>query len=375
MSTATETYSPGLEGVIAGESAISTVEGGLRYRGYPVTELCEHCSFDEVAYLLLYGELPKAKELEAFQKRIAGARKLPEPLQKLFGELPKNAVPMDVLRSAVSILASYDPDLEDNSTEANLRKAERLYAQIPLAVAAQFHASRGRPNVAPRSDLTSAAHFLYLIRGREASPEEVKAFDVSLILYAEHEYNASTFAARVIVSTEADLHAGVVGAIGALKGRLHGGANEKVMDVIRAAGGSEKAEKWLMDTLARKERIMGFGHRVYKSGDVRAGVLKAFAAQMATAAGTTDAEKTAEIIETVMAREKNMYPNLDWPAGRLYHALGLEIPIYTPIFVMSRITGWAAHIIEQSAKNRLIRPRGKYIGQDVRSVVPIAKRG
>ena len=370
-----ETYSPGLEGVIAGETAVSTVEGGLRYRGYPVQELCEHCNFDEVAHLLLYGELPKAKELEAFQKRVVAARELPAPLQQLFQQIPKNVIPMDALRTAVSILAHYDPEVEDNSREANLRKAERMYAQIPLAVAAQYHASKGRPTVAPRSDLNTAAQFMYLIRGKEATPEEVKAFDVSLILYAEHEYNASTFTARVVVSTESDMHAGVVGAIGCLKGRLHGGANEKVMDVIKAAGGPANAEKWLMDALARKERIMGFGHRVYKSGDVRAGVLKGFIGKIGTSAGAKEAEKTAEIMETVMAREKNMHPNLDWPAGRLYHALGLEIPIYTPIFVMSRITGWAAHIMEQLGKNRLIRPRGKYIGNDLRSVTPIAKRG
>jgi 2-methylcitrate synthase/citrate synthase II len=371
----TEIYSPGLEGVIAGESAVSTVEGGLRYRGYSVTELSEHCNFDDVAFLMLHGELPTSKQLADFQARSAAARKIPECLRPLFAAMPKNVTPMDALRTAVSVLAHFDPDVEDSSPAANMRKSERLYAQIPLAIADQYHISRGRSPVAPRSDLGMAAHMLYLIRGKEASPAEVKAFDVSLILYAEHEFNASTFTARVIVSTESDLHSGVVGAIGALKGRLHGGANEKVMDVVKAAGGPANAEKWLMDMLARKERIMGFGHRVYKAGDVRAGVLKSYAASMATVAGTSAAEQTAQIIEDVMAREKNMFPNLDWPAGRLYHALGLEIPVYTPIFVASRITGWAAHIMEQMAKNRLIRPRGRYTGHDLREVVPIARRG
>lgn len=370
----TEVYFPGLEGVIAGESAVSTVEGGLRYRGYPVTELSEHCSFDEVAFLMLHGELPTARQLADFQARVAASRQLPGCLRPLFAALPKTVTPMDALRTAVSILAHFDPDVDDNSPDANLRKAERLYAQIPLAIADQYHIARGRVPVPPRSDMGIASHFLYLLRGKEASPAEVKAFDVSLILYAEHEYNASTFTARVIVSTESDMHSGVVGAIGALKGRLHGGANEKVMDVVKAAGGPANAEHWLMATLARKERIMGFGHRVYKAGDVRAGVLKAYAASMAQAAGTADAEKTAQIIEDVMAREKNMFPNLDWPAGRLYHALGLEIPVYTPIFVMSRITGWAAHIMEQLAKNRLIRPRGRYVGHELRNVVPMSKR-
>jgi citrate synthase len=371
----TEIYSPGLEGVIAGESSVSTVEGGLRYRGYPVPELAERCNFDEVAYLLLYGELPTARQQADFQARVAAARKIPECLRPLFAALPKNVTPMDALRTAVSVLAHFDPEVDDSSPAANLRKSERLYAQIPLAIADQYHISRGRSPVAPRVDLGIAAHMLYLLRGKEASPAEVKAFDVSLTLYAEHEFNASTFTARVIVSTESDLHSGVVGAIGALKGRLHGGANEKVMDVVKAAGGPANAEKWLMDMLARKERIMGFGHRVYKTGDVRAGVLKAYAASMAKVAGTTAAEETADMIEKVMAREKNMFPNLDWPAGRLYHSLGLEIPVYTPIFVMSRITGWAAHIMEQLAKNRLIRPRGRYTGPELREVMPISKRG
>jgi citrate synthase len=369
---ATEIYSPGLEGVIAGETSVSTVEGGLRYRGYPVTELCRHRDFDEVAYLLLHGELPTGRELADFQARVAADRKLPDCLRPLFAALPKDVSPMDALRTAISILAHFDPDVADSSPAANLRKAERLYAQIPLAVAEQYHIARGRAPVAPRADLGAAAHFLYLLRGKEASPAEVKAFDVSLILYAEHEFNASTFTARVVVSTESDLHSGVVAAVGALKGRLHGGANEKVMDVVNAAGGPAGAEAWTLAALARKERIMGFGHRVYKTGDVRAGVLKEYAASMAKEAGTTAAEQTAEIIEQVMAREKNMYPNLDWPAGRLYHALGLETPIYTPIFVMSRITGWAAHINEQLAKNRLIRPRGRYTGPDVRPVPPRA---
>jgi citrate synthase len=215
MSTA-EIYSPGLEGVIAGETAVSTVEGGLRYRGYPVTELAEKCSFDEVAYLLLYGDLPTTKQLADFETRVAAARRLPAPLKELFPALPKWTPPMDALRTAVSALAHFDQDVDDNSTEANLRKAERLYAQIPLAIAEQFRASKGLQPVKARPDLGHAASFLYILRGQEATPEEVRAFDVSLTLYAEHEFNASTFAARVTVSTLSDLHSGVVAAIGAL---------------------------------------------------------------------------------------------------------------------------------------------------------------
>ncbi len=371
----TPAYSPGLEGVIAGETAICTVEGGLSYRGYHVGELAEHCSFDEVAYLLLHGELPTAAQFHDFQQRVAAARRLPPLLKDIFAALPKWTTPLDALRTAVSVLGHFDQDAADNSHDANLRKAERLLAQIPVAVADHYRLSKGLPEIAARQDLSHAANFLYMLRGQEASPTEVKALDVSLILYAEHEFNASTFAARVIVSTLSDLHSGITGAIGALKGPLHGGANEKVMDILMAAGGPESAEQWTKAALARKERIMGFGHRVYKTGDVRAGILKIYARAAAEAAGEQKWEETADIIERVMAAEKNMYPNLDWPAGRLYHAMKLEIPLYTPIFAMSRITGWAAHIIEQLDNNRLIRPRAIYTGPPHRPVKPLAERG
>jgi citrate synthase len=370
-----ENYSPGLEGIVAGETAISTVTGGLRYRGYPVTELAEKTTFDEVAYLLLHGDLPTARQLADFQKRLTAARQIPVALRDLLKALPRATVPMDALRSAVSILAHFDPDTDDNSHAANLRKAERLLAQIPLAVTYQFRFSKGLEPVEPRADLNGAANFLYMLRGDEPDPAHVRALDVSLILYAEHEFNASTFTARVICSTEADLHAGVVGAIGALKGRLHGGANEKVMELLRQTGGPETAEKWVRDALDRKERIMGFGHRVYKTGDVRAGILKEYARRAAESSGHTKWEKTAQIIEHVLETEKNLLPNLDWPAGRLYHAMGLEVPLYTPIFVMARVAGWSAHIIEQLDHNRLIRPRAKYTGPEVRSVKPLAERG
>lgn len=371
----TEVYSPGLEGVIAGETAISTVTEGLRYRGYPVTELAEKSSFDEVAYLLLHGDLPTPRQLAEFQNRIAASRSIPEPLSKLLQAIPRATIPMDALRSAVSILAHFDPDVADDSRAANLRKAERLLGQIPVAVAAQYHASQGTPFIAPKVNLGHAASFLYMLRGKEPAPADVKALDVSLILYAEHEFNASTFAARVIVSTESDLHSAIVGAIGALKGPLHGGANEKVMDVLRATGGPAHAEKWLRDAMARKAKIMGFGHRVYKTGDVRAGILRDYARRAAEAAGETRWEQTAEVFERILAEEKNLHPNLDWPAGRLYHAMGLEVPLYTPIFVMSRVAGWSAHVIEQKENNRIIRPRARYTGPDRRSVVPIGQRG
>jgi 2-methylcitrate synthase/citrate synthase II len=373
MSTA-EVYSPGLEGVVAGETTISTITEGLSYRGYPVPELANSCSFDEVAFLLLHDELPNVKQLAEFQKRIAVARRLPEPLRDLLKNLPKWTPPMDAIRSSVSILAHFDQDVEDNSPDANLRKAERLLAQIPVAIADQFRFSKGLQSVAARPDLPHAANFLYMLRGTEPSSADVKALDVSLILYAEHEFNASTFTARVVCSTESDLHASIVAAIGALKGKLHGGANEKVMDLLRQAGGPATAEKWIRDALARKEKIMGFGHRVYKAGDVRAGVLKEYARSAAATAGQSQWEETAAIIENVMAVEKNLHPNLDWPAGRLYHAMGLEVPIYTPIFVMARVAGWNAHVMEQLRHNRLIRPRSRYTGPAMRPVKALAER-
>ena len=372
--SASEVYSPGLEGILAGETAICTVGDGLIYRGYPVSELAEKCSFDEVAYLLLYGELPNRRQLDEFEQRMAAARELPRPLLDLYRALPPSTESMDAIRTGVSVLAHFDPDVNDSSHAANLRKAERLLAQIPLAIADRYRISKGLNPVAPRKDLSHAANFLYVLHGTEPNPAAVRALDVSLTLYAEHEFNASTFTARVVCSTESDLHSSVVGAIGALKGRLHGGANEKVMDILRSAGGPETAEKWVRDALARKERIMGFGHRVYKTGDERARILKAHAQRAAAAAGETRWEETAEIIERVVVAEKGLHPNLDWPSARLYYALGLEIPLYTPIFVMARVAGWSAHVIEQLEHNRLIRPRARYTGPERRSVKPLAER-
>ena len=367
-------YSPGLEGVIAGETAISTIEHGLQYRGYPVGELVQHCSFDEVAFLLLHGELPNRNDLVDFEKRVASNRHLPPPLRTLLHALPRTTSGMDALRTSISVLAHFDPDVEEISQAANIRKAERLLGQIPSAIADHYHFSEGGMGVAPRPDLPHAANFLYMIRGAEASPEEIKAFDTSLILYAEHEFNASTFTTRVVASTESDLHSSIVAGVGALKGALHGGANERIMELLHGAGSPGNAEAWVMDALAKKKRIMGFGHRIYKAGDVRAGILKPIAQKLARAAGFGTEEETAQIVETVMAREKNLHPNLDWPAGRLYNALGLKNSLYTPIFVMSRVAGWSAHVIEQHEHNRLIRPRSRYTGPSTRAVKPLSSR-
>jgi citrate synthase len=319
--------------------------------------------------------LPTQQQLKEFSARVSSARRLPAALGELFKALPPETPSMDVLRTAVSVLAHFDPEVNDNSQAANVRKAERLLGQIPLAIADHYRITKGLEPVAARPDLSHAANFLYVLHGNEPSPAAVRALDVSLILYAEHEFNASTFTARVVCSTESDLHSSVVAAIGALKGRLHGGANERVMANLQQAGGPTTAEKWVRDTLARKERVMGFGHRVYKHGDERARILKAFARRAAEAVGQTKWEDAAEIIERIVLAEKGLHPNLDWPAGRLYHCLGLEIPLYTPIFVMSRVAGWSAHVCEQLQHNRLIRPRGRYTGPTGRTIRPLSDRG
>ncbi|MEX0642429.1 MAG: citrate/2-methylcitrate synthase [Pirellulales bacterium] len=367
-------YSPGLEGVIAGETAISTVSGGLSYRGYSIEDLARHGTFEEVAHLLLHGDLPTAEQLDEFRKRIKAASQVPRPIIDALRSLPPTALPMDVLRSATSLLAHWDPDVSDNSHEANVRKAERLIAQLPVVMAARHRLKQGKEPVAAESGRSLAANCLYMLFRAAPSPGHIKAMDVSLILYAEHEFNASTFAARVITSTLSDLHSAIAGAIGALKGPLHGGANEKVVDVLNGIGKKENAEPWVRDALARKEKIMGFGHRVYKDGDPRAVYLKELCGQLARETGNENLETMADVIERVIWEEKKLPPNLDWPSARLYHYMDLPIELYTPIFVLSRTAGWAAHVIEQHDNNRLIRPRARYTGPEKRAWIPIAER-
>ena len=367
-------YSPGLEGVIAGETAISTVSGGLSYRGYSIEDLARYGTFEETAYLLLYGDLPSAEQLDEFRRRLTAAAQVPKPVIDTLRQIPANASSMDVLRSAASLLSHWDRDAGDNSHDANVRKAERLLAQLPVMMAARHRLKQGKEPVPAESGRSLASNCLHMLFRSDPTPAHVKAMDVSLILYAEHEYNASTFAARVIVSTLSDLHSGVAGAIGALKGPLHGGANEKVMDVLRAVGKQEHAEPWVRDALARKEKIMGFGHRVYKDGDPRAVYLKELCAQLAAETGNEPMEATADAIQKVIWEEKKLPPNLDWPTARLYHYLHLPVDLATPLFVLSRTSGWSAHIIEQVDNNRLIRPRARYIGPERRPWKPIAER-
>lgn len=370
-------YSPGLEGIAAGVTTISEVDPHrqkLAYRGYDIEDLANHATFEEVAYLLLMGDLPTRAQLEAFKAAVAEHRVLPDELLSVLRLCPKIAHPMDTLRTAVSFLGAGDPDVGDNSHEANLRKAKRLLGQIPTIIAAAYHLKHGREPIAPRKDLGHAANLLYMIFGEEQDAFNVKVFDASLILYAEHSFNASTFTARVITSTLSDLHAGVVGAIGALKGALHGGANERAMETMLKIGEPEKAEQWVLDALARKERLMGFGHRVYRWGDSRVPTMTRLAQELSERVGNMKWHEMATIMRSVMEREKGMHPNVDFPCGYTYYLLGLPIELYTPIFAASRIAGWAAHIIEQQDNNRLIRPDCLYEGQRGRAWVPLEQR-
>lgn len=373
----TTEYRPGLEGVIAGETEISEVDPdvpALFYRGYAITDLAENATFEEVAYLLLYGDLPNCSQLDAFKEALGQARRLPGPLLDLLRLSPKEADPMDILRTAVSFLGMLDPEAKEKSLDANRRKAIRLTSQIATIITTAYRLKNNRPPVEPRPDLSHAAHILYTLFGEVPDEFTVRVLDVSLILYAEHTFNASAFTARVIASTHADLHAAITGALGALKGPLHGGANERAMQMLLEIGETERAEAWVMERLARKERIMGFGHRIYKRGDSRVPIMKRLGKALAERTGQTKWVAIAEIVERVMEREKQIPPNVDFPCGYTYYLLGLPIELYTPLFAAARVVGWAAHIIEQYETGRLIRPTSRYVGPKGRQWVPLKER-
>jgi 2-methylcitrate synthase/citrate synthase II len=377
----TEVYHPGLEGVIASETAIANIEGkdgagGLEYRGYRIEDLAGHVSYEETAFLLLHGDLPDRAQLKEFDARLRASRSIPDALIELFTRIPHDIHPMDVLRSSASVLAHFDPDSSAAPTDhaANVRKAERLVAQMATAVAFRERIASGLPVIRPRDDLDHAANFLNMVNAKVPTKTMRDAFDISMVLYTEHELNASTFAARVTVSTLSDIHSGIVAAVGTLKGPLHGGANEEAWKVLERVASPDNAERWIEDALARKERIMGFGHRVYKTGDPRAAILKRYCADLAREVGDDRWERIAEPIERAVTTQKLLPPNVDWPSARLYHYMGLDIDLYTPIFAMARVAGWAAHIIEQLDHNRLMRPRALYIGPPHREVKPIADR-
>ena len=371
---ATTDYSPGLEGVVAGETAISTVETGLTYRGYAIEDLAANSTYEEVAYLILYGELPTAPQAAAFRQRLGAAAVVPPEIIETIRRIPGAVPSMDVLRSATSLLGHWEPEAADNSHDANIRKTERLLAKIPVVVAARQRLKSGQEPVAADPALTLPANLLWMLRGQKPSAKQVQAMDVSLILYAEHEFNASTFSARCVVSTLSDLHSGITAAIGALKGPLHGGANEAAMSVLEGVGTASRAEPWVRQALDAKQKIMGFGHRVYKDGDPRAIYLKKLTAAVAAETGHEDMERMADIIESVVWNEKRIPPNVDWPCARLYHYFGLPKDLYTPLFVVARVIGWSAHIIEQLDHNRIMRPRSIYKGPAPRRWKPVAGR-
>ncbi|HLH80682.1 MAG TPA: citrate/2-methylcitrate synthase [Chthonomonas sp.] len=370
-------YSPGLEGIVAGLTAISKIDAErnrLSYRGYDIHDLVDHCSFDEVAYLLIYGDLPNQSQLDAFCKTVGAHRGVPSEVISLLRTLPSDASQMDRVKAAVAALALFDPQREERTAEAYRAVAVRLYAQLPTIIVNSYRLSQGQEPATPRADLNHNTNFFWMLTGHEPSDLIGHAFNVSQILYAEHGYNASTFAARVTVSTLSDIYSGVVSAIGTLKGPLHGGANEASMQMLLEIGSPERAAEWVREALARKQRIMGFGHREYKHGDERARIAKQYVIELANSKGATHWLEMADIIEREMMQAKGLYPNVDFPIGLLYYLMDIPIPLYTPIFMMSRITGWCAHIIEQLENNRLIRPESEYIGPSERPVLPLPER-
>ncbi|MGE0633378.1 MAG: bifunctional 2-methylcitrate synthase/citrate synthase [Pseudobdellovibrionaceae bacterium] len=367
----------GLEGSVIDTSSVSKVNpdtNSLVYRGYPVQDLAENCKFEEVAYLLYNGELPNKTQLAEFEQKERSSREISKELLSVIKTLPKKCHPMDSVRTGVSFLGCEDTRIWQADPKTNLDKAILMLAKIPTMVAADFRIKKGQEFIPPKADLSIAENFFHMCFGKVPQKEVVKAFDVSLILYAEHSFNASTFTTRVVTSTESDIYSATVAGIGALKGPLHGGANEMVMHMMKEIADPAKAEQWMLDALANKRKVMGFGHRVYKKGDSRVPTMKKYAMVMADVIGEKKWMQMYESLEKVMVEKKRIYPNLDFPAGPAYYMMGFEIDFFTPIFVMARTTGWSAHIMEQAANNRIIRPLSEYIGAPDRQVKPLSER-
>jgi 2-methylcitrate synthase len=366
--------SAGLAGVTVGQTAISTVgkEGvGLTYRGYAIEDLAREASFEEVAHLLIYGKLPTQAELGDYQRRLMGLRNLPDGLRDLLARLPATAHPMDVLRTGCSALGCWEPE---KSRADQDKIADRLLAGLPSMLLDWYHAGRGSRIDLRSSQPTLAGHFLELLLGRAPQDLQCQAINVSLVLYAEHEFNASTFAARVAASTLSDFYSCVTAAIGTLRGPLHGGANEAALDLIRRFSTPDEAESGILKALAAKEKIMGFGHRVYREYDPRSRVIEPWVERLADTPERRRLYDVARKIVDVMWREKRIFPNVDFYGALVYHFLEVPQPMFTPLFVLSRISGWSAHVIEQRADNRLIRPDAEYVGPEPRAYVRIGER-
>lgn len=370
----------GLAGVVTDDTAVSKVmpeTNSLTYRGYAVQDLATQCRFEETAYLIWNGELPTSEQLEEFNRRERALRGLSADMIAVMRKFPDGAHPMATLRTAVSFLGLEDKEIEDHATDKLYDRALSLYAKIPQIVATDYRLRNGKEPIAPDDSLGFSENFFHMCFGEVPAPEVVKCFDISMTLYAEHSFNASTFTARVIASSLSGIYSAVTGAIGSLKGPLHGGANEAVMHMLQEVGTAENAKAWMLDALATKKKIMGFGHRVYRSGDSRVPTMTEAFKKMVDIIGTDEAKMYWEMsraLDETMVSEKGIYPNLDFPAGPAYYLMGFEIPMFTPIFVMSRITGWTAHIMEQLSDNKLIRPLSNYTGPAQRDVISISER-
>ena len=358
-------FKEGLQDVVAATSSICWIDGQkgvLSYRGIDIHDLAEHSTFEEVCYLLWFGRLPKQTDLDEMTTVMGRSRALPEPVLQLLKSLPPDAPPMDVLRTAVSTLSHYDPDAGANDNAANLRKTYRLTGQIASIVAAADRIRNGQEPVCPDSGLSHAANFVYMLTGKKPDATAERALDVALILHADHEFNASTFAARVTVATLTDIHSAITAAIGTLKGPLHGGANQDVMRMLIDIGETERAETYIKEALARKQKISGFGHRVYRTEDPRATHLRRMSRDLSESSGTRKWFEASRVIEEVVKREKNINANVDFYSATVYYNLGIPVDLFTPLFAVSRISGWTAHVLEQLDNNRLIRPRADYTG-------------
>ncbi len=367
----------GLEGVVVATNPLTSIDGQvgkLMYRGFLIGDLAEHSSYEEVVWLLLNGELPTASELEAIKQDLAANRSIPEAVLGVLRLMPREANAMAALRTAVSMLAFSDPEAEDNSDAANRRKAVRLTAKMATIIAAFDRIRTGQEPVAPRTDLSHAANFLYMLRNEVPDEYMAHVFDVCLILHADHEMNASTFAARVTASTLSDFYSAITTAIGTLKGPLHGGANTKVMEMLLQIGDAAKTETWIKDALANKQRVMGFGHRVYKTEDPRATVLRRMSKELGDRQGSIKWYDMSRTVEIEVLEQKGLYPNVDFYSASTYYMMGIKTDLYTPIFALSRIAGWSANLLEQYKDNRLIRPDSDYVGPKERAYVPMKQR-